>query len=280
MAHILVAGLGDLGQAVAERWLAAGHRVSGVRRGAAAPAGVELYSQTLGQEPVQLPDGQIDLLYFILTPSRRDEDSYRAAFLDAPAALLDALQLRQPLPPVVFVSSTAVYGDHDGTVDEDSEPRPTAFNARILLAAEQELSFRALTTVVRFSGIYGPGRERLVRQVAAIRAGAAAPSPQWSNCIHRDDCVGLLMQVGQGWLAGEMQWPVVVGTDQEPALNVAVLNWIAAQHGDGLALAEPEQAPGRRVCSRYIGDGHYRLQYPGYRDGYAAPASASITQSP
>ena len=269
MAHILVAGLGDLGQAVAERWLAAGHRVSGIRRRASAPAGVALYPQDLSRDEVVLPDGQVDLLYLILTPASRDERGYRAAFLEAPARLLDALQARQPLPPVVFVSSTAVYGDHDESVDEESEPRPTAFNGHLLLAAEQALSVRTLVTVVRFSGIYGPGRERLLRQVEAIRAGAEPPAPQWTNRIHREDCVGLLMQVGQGWLAGDMQWPVVVGTDQEPALNVAVLNWIAAQRGQALALAEPEQAPGRRVHSRYIGAGHYVLQYPGYRAGYA-----------
>lgn len=268
MAHILVAGLGDLGSALACDWLAAGHQVSAIRRGREAPAGVDLYSQDLCRDPLQLPPDQIDLLYIILTPPSRDEDGYREAYLTAPARLLDALAARQPLPPVVFVSSTAVYGDHGGEPDEHSEPRPDGFNGRILLAAEQEVSLRTLATAVRFSGIYGPGRERLLNQVRRIQAGAAAPAPQWSNRIHSEDCVGLLRRVGAGWLNGEMQWPVVVGTDLMPALNVAVLNWISEKTGSPLNLFEPDIAPGKRIRSRFIAEDNYQLRYPDYRSGY------------
>ena len=270
MAHILVAGLGDLGRSLAQGWLAAGHRVSGIRRGQDGPAGVDLYPQDLLSDPLLLPPDQIDLLYIIMTPARRDEAGYRDAYLRAPARLLDALAQQQPLPPVIFVSSTAVYGDHGGEPDEHTEPRPEAFNGRILLAAEQEISLRTLATAVRFSGIYGPGRERLLRQVDDIRAGAASPAPQWSNRIHSQDCVGLLRRVGEGWLSGEMQLPVVVGTDAEPALNVSVLNWISAQTGEPLNLFEPDIAPGKRIRSQFISEGQYRLVYPDYRQGYAA----------
>ena len=47
MSHILIAGLGDLGAGLAEQLIANGHRISAIRRGAQAPAGVELYSQDL-----------------------------------------------------------------------------------------------------------------------------------------------------------------------------------------------------------------------------------------
>ncbi|MDF1628233.1 MAG: NAD-dependent epimerase/dehydratase family protein [Alcanivoracaceae bacterium] len=269
MAHILVAGLGGLGSALAQGWLAAGHQVSGIRRRTESPAGVDLYAQDLLSDPVQLPPDQVDLLYIIMTPSSRDENGYRTAYLTAPARLLDALIEQQPLPPVIFVSSTAVYGQQSGMPDELQEPKPEAFNGRILLAAEQEISLRTLSTAVRFSGIYGPGRERLLRQVQAIRQGDQGPSPQWTNRIHSQDCVGLLHQIGEGWLRGEMQWPVVVGTDATPAINVAVLNWIAAQTGLPIGLAEPDIAPGRRIRSRFIEEGNYRLSYPDYRSGYA-----------
>ncbi|MCC1497448.1 NAD-dependent epimerase/dehydratase family protein [Alcanivorax sp. 1008] len=269
MAHILVAGLGDLGSALAQGWLASGHQVSAIRRGTEAPAGIDLYPQDLFSDPVQLPPDQIDLLYIIMTPSTRDEAGYRAAYLTAPARLLDALIEQQPLPPVIFVSSTAVYGEQGGMPDELQEPRPEAFNGRILLAAEQEISLRTLSSAVRFSGIYGPGRERLLHQVNAIRQGGKGPSPRWTNRIHSQDCVGLLYRIGEGWLRGEMQWPVVVGTDAAPALNVAVLNWIAEQTGQAIDLAEPDIAPGKRIRSRFIEEGNYKLSHPDYRSGYA-----------
>ena len=97
MAHILVAGLGSLGSALAQDWLATGHQVSAIRRRAEAPAGVDLYAQDLVFDPVQLPPDQVDLLYIIMTPSSRDEQGYRAAYLTAPSRLLDALSRQQPL---------------------------------------------------------------------------------------------------------------------------------------------------------------------------------------
>src|SRR5690554_7176342 len=73
-----------------------------------------------------------------MTPPSRDEAGYHAAFLTAPLRLLDALAQQQPLPPVVFVSSTAVYGADNAQPDEQSEPSPDAFNGRILLARSEE----------------------------------------------------------------------------------------------------------------------------------------------
>jgi nucleoside-diphosphate-sugar epimerase len=270
LAHILVVGLGDLGQSLALRWLADGHQISAIRRSASPLPGIALFSQDLLRDAVVLPESQVDLVVIILTPASRDETGYQGAYLVAPERLLDALAQQQPLPPVVFVSSTAVYGEHSGEPDEETAPRPDGFNGRILLAAEQALSLRTLVTAVRFSGIYGPGRERLQRMVQGIRQGASPPLPQWSNRIHRDDCVGLLKCIGDGWLRGEMQPAVVVGTDNEPAVNVAVLNWISARSGEPLALPEPDIAPGKRVRSRYLREGHYTLQYPDYQSGYAS----------
>lgn len=270
MAHILIAGLGDLGAGVARALMADGHRVSAIRRRNEAPPGVDLYPQDLLQGTLLLPPDQVDLLYIILTPDGRDEAAYQRAFLAAPARLLDALAERQPLPPVLFVSSTAVYGEAAGVVDELTPPRPARFNGRVLLAAEEELSLRTLGTSVRFSGIYGPGRLRLLRQAAAIAAGEAPPEPALTNRIHSADCIGLLHQLGQRWLANDAPPPVVIGTDTCPVANLEVLNWLGERTGRPLGLVVDEPVPGRAVRSRYLQAGEYPLQHPDYRSGYQA----------
>src|SRR5690606_15404826 len=114
-------------------WRDAGHNVSAIRRGNEAPTGIDLYSQDLGDpnSAVLLPPDQVDLLYIILAPAARSVEGYQRAFLGAPTRLLDALGRQQPLPPIVFVSSTAVYGELTGIVDEDTPPKPDAFNGRI-----------------------------------------------------------------------------------------------------------------------------------------------------
>lgn len=270
MSHVLIAGLGDLGQSLADVLLEDGHRISGIRRRDTVFPGVDLYSQNLISDPLLLPPEQVDLLYIIMTPARRDVAAYRDAYLTAPLRLLDALAIRQPLPPMVFVSSSAVFGEGSGHVSEQSTPRPDKFNGRILLAAEQEISLRSVATVVRFSGIYGPGRDYLQRQLQAIEQGDPAPAAKWSNRIHRDDCVGILAQLGRGWLSGDMQPALVLGTDNEPAINTAVLNWLAARRQIPVTLPVPDIAPGKRLRSDYLASGAYRLRYPDFRRGYSS----------
>jgi len=270
MSHILIAGLGDLGSGLAEQLLVEGHRVSAIRRGSHCPAGVELYSQDLQEGAAMLPPDPVDLVVIIMTPSEYSEEGYLKAYVRAPQTLLDALAGQQPLPPVVFVSSTAVFGDVEGQVDELTPPKPTRYNGKVLLAAEEELSIRSHCTVVRFSGIYGPGRYRQIDKAARLARGEEAlPSAQWTNRIHRDDCVGLLKSVADGWLAGQEMPPLVIGTDNVGGRNLDVLQWLAQQQG--LTLAVPDDAPtGKRIRSQYIRQGHYTLRYPGYQDGYAA----------
>lgn len=269
MSHILIAGLGDLGTGLAEQFLAEGHRVSAIRRGSHCPSGVELYSQDLLAGAAMLPPDPVDLVIIIMTPSEFSEEGYLRAYVRAPQTLLDALAAQQPLPPVVFVSSTAVFGDVEGDVDELTPPTPSRYNGKVLLAAEEELSIRSHCTVVRFSGIYGPGRYRQIDKAARLARGEEAlPSAQWTNRIHRDDCVGLLKQVADGWLAGQEMPPLVIGTDNVGGRNLDVLQWLAQQQG--LTLAVPDDAPaGKRIRSQYIRQGHYTLRYPGYQDGYS-----------
>lgn len=268
MSHILIAGLGDLGQALAQRWLDDGHQISGIRRQSQAPSGVDLYSQDLATDTLLLPPDTVELLYIIMTPSSRDEAGYERAYLTAPLRLLDALAQQQPLPPTVFVSSTAVYGDAEGDVSEATPPKPSRFNGKIILAAEQELSALTVMSAVRFSGIYGPGRMRLLRQADRISEGGEMPQATVSNRIHSHDCVGLLKHVGERFLAREMPPGVIIGTDNVPSANLEVLNWVARERGTPLDLPVPEQVPGKRLRSEYLQAGHYHLKYPDYRTGY------------
>lgn len=269
MSHVLIAGLGQLGQPLAEKLIAAGHQVSGIRRRHREIAGVDLYVQNLLDEMILLPPDQVDLLYIILTPGKRTEQAYRDAFLTAPRRLLDALQAQQPLPPVIFVSSTAVYGNVSGKVDEESEPVPDAFNGRVLLSAEQELSMRTVMSAVRFSGIYGRNSQRLREQARAIANGEAElPAAKWTNRIHRHDCVELLLQAGQGWLAGELMPPVIVGSDKHPASNHDVLTWLAAQENLTLNAPADIEPAGKRIYSRFIDEQNIELRYPDFRAGY------------
>ena len=166
-----------------------------------------------------------------------------------------------------YLSSTGVYGDTGGAwVDEAA---PIGIGRRTLRAdCDAEWLARG-GQIFRLPGIYGPGRYRQIDKAAGLARGEEAlPRAQWTNRIHRDDCVGLLKQVADGWLAGQDMPPLVIGTDNVGGRNLDVLQWLAQQQG--LTLAVPDDAPaGKRIRSQYIRQGHYTLRYPGYQDGYS-----------
>jgi nucleoside-diphosphate-sugar epimerase len=104
--------------------------------------------------------------------------------------LLDVLD---PAPTrFVYISTTGVYGDHDGaTVSEKTPTSPGSDHAARRVAAEDALNSWAakkgcVAVVLRVPGIYGPGRlgiERLREGSPAIEEGDAGPG----NRIHVDD---------------------------------------------------------------------------------------------
>lgn len=97
--------------------------------------------------------------------------------------------LRQLFPGVqgVFVSSTSVYGQTDGSwVQETAPTEPNRETSRILLEAERE-TLAGGGSVLRLAGLYGPGRSVLLRKFLSGQARLEAGGERWINQIHRDD---------------------------------------------------------------------------------------------
>jgi len=270
MTKVLIAGCGDVGTALGLELVAEGHTVWGMRRNVRAlpeeikPLGVDLLN-SLDKTP--LPSG-LTRVYFMPTPDTRSEDSYRGVFVQALGHLLTALEVaKSPVQRFFYVSSTSVYGQSQGEwVDERADTRPQGFAGRVLLEGEQRAWASAFaTTVVRFAGVYGPGRDRLVKRVRS-GAGCVAEPASYSNRIHRDDCAGMLCHLGG--LANPER--LYIGVDDEPAEQCTVMDWLAARLGVPPPRREPNPSGGRgKRCSnaKLIGSG-YRLRYPTFRDGY------------
>ncbi len=137
---VLIAGCGDVGNALATRLLADGYEVWGVRRTIGALAeGVRPWRIDL-TEPRSFgsPPAAFDHVFYTASADRRDENHYRSVYVDGLRDLLGALRTAGcPVQRVFFTSSTAVYGQSDGAwVDEDSATKPPQFSGRVLLEAE------------------------------------------------------------------------------------------------------------------------------------------------
>jgi nucleoside-diphosphate-sugar epimerase len=264
--QVLIAGCGDVGNALATRLLAEGCAVWGVRRRIERLApGVKPWPIDLrSSDALRSPPARFDYVFYTASADRRDEAHYRSIYVDALRGLLDGLRAaRCPLRRVFFTSSTAVYGQSRGEwVDEESRTEPAGFNGRALLEAESIVRDAAETGInVRLSGIYGPGRTRLVRQVWAAEAKA---SGSWTNRIHVDDCAGSLHHLMR------LRDParLYLGSDDEPATTAQVVRWLSAELGVAPPAEEEAQQLSKRCRNARLRGSGYRFRYPTFREGY------------
>ncbi len=128
-------------------------------------------------------------------------------------------------------------------------------------------------SIVRFSGIYGPGRERLLTQVRAGKGRPAEPQ-QWSNRIHADDCAGVLAHLIGRFADGASLAPVYVGTDCLPVTQHDLRNWMAAQLGVTLEDEIVLQKSIRRCSNQRLLEAGYKFIYPSYKEGYLSLINA------
>ncbi len=267
--RLLIAGCGDLGMRLAARLNTDAWAVTGLRRNASAlPESMAALSADLSRpETLRQLDRDWDAVIYQPTPGQRDESAYRRTYVEGLSNLLDRVRPRR----LIFVSSTAVFGQDEGEwVDEQSETEPSRFNGRLVLEGERlALAAAAESLVVRFSGIYGPGREYLVDSVRSGRASCRPEPPQWTNRIHAEDCAAVLEHLL------ELNDPesVYCASDCRPAVRCEVMGWLA----DRLGASPPQHldpgeggGQGKRVDNHRLLASGFEFQFPDYQHGYGA----------
>lgn len=272
-AQILVAGCGKLGGAVAST-LASHAKVYGLRRNPdKVPVGVTGIGADLTDPKSltgKLPE-HLDVVIYCLTPSSYDQKGYHQAYVEGLQNLLDAIG-DKPLTRLFFVSSTSVYAqDDDNWVDETSATEPERFSGQEILRGEQTaLHSPHPATVVRFSGIYGPTRQRFLEEVLAGRMNPQSPAP-FSNRIHEEDAANAIAWLTQQALAGTPIENLYIGTDCEPVRLDEVVAWVRQQ----VPCKNPEEgarkggrAGSKRCSNRRLRESGFEFRYPDYKAGY------------
>jgi len=167
---------------------------------------------------------------------------------------------------VFFVSSSSVFGQDAGQwVDEQTPPEVAGFNGQILLQAEALCLQTWPSTILRCAGIYGEGRLRLINW---LKAAKPVDTGLWSNRIHIDDVVGILLHL---LAVAEQQLPladVYLGVDDCPVLQADVLDWLAAQLALMPVAKIVGQARNKRLSNQAIKQLGYVFKYPSFKEGY------------
>lgn len=273
--NLLIIGCGDIGQRLGYQLDPARYQVTGLRRHP--PADLPYLHYQVGdatdsaQLDAVLGAKDFGIIVVSMTPHERSDGAYERAYVQTCRNLVAGLNHHQRRPRlVIFVSSTAVYGQNDGNwVDELSPTTPDSFSGKRLLQAEQIIETSGFThCIVRFSGIYGPGRHRLIEQV---KQGRAANSPQYTNRIHADDCAGVLAHLIE-LQRREQLAHLYIATDSSPTTMIEVVTWIADQLGieDFISDTASNERGNKRLSNRRVLQSGYQFKYPEFKAGYGA----------
>jgi nucleoside-diphosphate-sugar epimerase len=189
---------------------------------------------------------------------------------------------------MVYTSSTSVYPQDGGVwVDESADVSEASETGKLLIEAERMLESNGgqfgSWYVLRLSGIYGPGRHHLLKQLKEGDGVIPGRGDYHMNMVHLADIVQAIVCA----ISGTAPSGVYNISDDHPAKKEQVLAYLAEQ----LNLPQPTFAPelvsprlrrrGGRMPDRLITNQKAKDQlgwspsYPSYRDGYASIFSSS-----
>ena len=275
---VLIVGCGDLGTALAHQLQAQGISAIGLSRSLSADTRL-LRIQADVTQPSSLStiaDINPDFVVYCVAASAQTDENYRQHYVQGLANVLNALDGASNLKHVFFVSSTRMYGaSTEALLDEHSDVQALDFGAQRLLEAENLLRLTAKTwtyTTLRLTGIYGPGRTRMLTL-------AAHPSqwPQqntWTNRIHRDDAAAFVLHLINRLMAGQSIQDCYIVTDSCPVSQYEVLHYLAEKMGISIATPPPPVLGGKRMSNQRMLSTGFHLKYPDYQLGYSAMLDA------
>ncbi|MCP5534752.1 MAG: NAD-dependent epimerase/dehydratase family protein [Akkermansiaceae bacterium] len=189
MASLLIAGYGFLGRALENKFLSAGWNVDKLSRGGTDGC---IRCDISSSEDVSGLSGDYDLIIHCAASGGGGEASYRRVYLEGVRNLL----ARFPDARLVFTSSTSVYSQTDhGEVTESSAAIPATPTAKILREAEETV-IGARGVVTRLSGLYGPGRCHVLKNLLSGTATLDGKGGRIMNFIHRDDVARAVFLLG------------------------------------------------------------------------------------
>ncbi len=219
-------------------------------------------------------DTSCNLVIHCASSGRGGEAAYEEVFVQG------AMRMKENLARVrkIFVSSTSVYGQTAGeAVTEDSTAEPSTATGKLLHQAEAIVLGAGDATVVRSSGIYGPGRGVLFEKFRRGEALIEGDGSRWINQIHQRDLVAALIHLIDQGQYGH----IFNATDNTAVTQRDYYEWCAEFLKKPLPPFGPVNTQRKRgLTSKRVSNAKLRATgwapaYPSFREGIAAIEAAS-----
>jgi nucleoside-diphosphate-sugar epimerase len=274
----LLIGCGYIGLPLALRLAEAGHEITAWVHSAASAESLAIH-YFHGVISGNVADPRLwdsvtenyDLVIHCASSGRGGEADYEQVFLKG-VLLINAHQARARK---LFVSSTSVYRQIQGEMVTEKTPAdPDTATGRILRVAEK-VAMGADATVVRSSGIYGPGRGVLFEKFRRGKAVIEGDGLRWMNQIHQRDLVTALIHLIKAGAPGE----IYNATDDTPVTTRDYYAWCSEFLGrpmppHGSVNAERKRGlTNKRVSNAKLRATGWQPMYPSFREGLKADHS-------
>lgn len=237
---ILIVGYGDIGRRVAKHYTEQGIGiVAACRQSPCDEIGIEHLAvdldtnfETLAEWLKANPKADV---YWFAPPQKNGTQDLR---IRAACQHLANSSIRR----LVYISTTAVYGDcHGRWIDEKEPLKPETDRGRRRQNAEQCLQEAGIKNkfelaVLRVPGIYGPGRWPLARLKKGLPVLREDESP-YTNRIHQDDLASIAIAAMNNAPIKSGQWQAYNVSDGQPSTMTDYFNQIA----DAFNLPRPPQ---------------------------------------
>jgi len=200
---VLITGCGYIGRRVAGLLQAENHQVSGCVRSKESAAALDrsgIRAVTVDLDRPAAKSGWAHgfdaVFYFAPPPPQGEQDPRMQAFLQA-------LDVEASPRRIVYISTSAVYGDCQGAwISESQAVNPATARGQRRLDAEQRLmawcdAHDVQWILLRVPGIYGPGKLPLARLRKGTPVLREEDSP-YTNRIHADDLAHVCVAAMKG----------------------------------------------------------------------------------
>ncbi|SHI83860.1 Nucleoside-diphosphate-sugar epimerase [Rubritalea squalenifaciens DSM 18772] len=182
MKHLLLVGNGFVGKVAADLFRDYGWKVTTVSRSGNADEVADVSnpeSLRALKERIEIPTH----LLHCASAGGGGVDSYRFVYLNGCKNLVEIFSGL----PLLFTSSTSVYGQTDGSVVTEESPAEPGRETGDLLREAEQVVLDAGGIVVRLAGVYGNGRSYLLKRFLTGEAVMEEDGNRWMNHTHHQD---------------------------------------------------------------------------------------------